>query len=78
MQSRNLPVTYINYTDEGHGFQRPANRLSFYAAMEGFLGRCLGGRAEPVGKAFEDASAEVLAGADQIPGLEAVAPRRSE
>jgi dipeptidyl aminopeptidase/acylaminoacyl peptidase len=78
MQANDLPVTYINYPDEGHGFQRPANRLSFYAAMEGFLGECLGGRAEPIGNAFVGSSAEIIAGGDLVPGLGAVAGARGQ
>jgi dipeptidyl aminopeptidase/acylaminoacyl peptidase len=42
-------VQYVIYSDEGHGFARPENRLHFYAIAEGFLARHLGGRAEPVG-----------------------------
>ena len=72
MQAKNLPVTYINYPDEGHGFQKPENRLSFFAAMEGFLGKCLGGRVQPIGDSFEGSSGEVLAGAEYIDGLEGV------
>jgi dipeptidyl aminopeptidase/acylaminoacyl peptidase len=41
-------VEYVIYTDEGHGFARPENRLHFYAIAEAFLARHLGGRAEPV------------------------------
>lgn len=69
MRERNLPVTYVIYPDEGHGFARPQNRTSFYAVTEGFLQQCLGGRAEPIGRDFEGASLEVKAGADRIPGL---------
>ncbi|WP_234028159.1 S9 family peptidase [Qipengyuania aquimaris] len=69
MQAKNLPVTYINYPDEGHGFQKPENRLSFFAAMEGFLGTCLGGRTQPIGESFEGSSAEILAGAEYVEGL---------
>ncbi|WP_255536559.1 S9 family peptidase [Pacificimonas pallii] len=69
MQAKGLPVTYINYPDEGHGFQEPANRLSFFAAMEGFLGQCLGGRVEPIGDDFDGSSAEVIAGAEYVEGL---------
>ena len=72
MQAKNLPVTYINYPDEGHGFQKPENRLSFFAAMEGFLGKCLGVRVQPIGDSFEGSSGEVLAGAEYIDGLENV------
>jgi len=44
-----IPVTYVLYSDEGHGFVRPENRLSFYAVSELFLAKYLGGRAEEVG-----------------------------
>src|SRR5690606_7875957 len=37
MQEKGIPVTYIVYPDEGHGFARPENRLSFYAVTEAFL-----------------------------------------
>ncbi len=74
MRARALPVTYVLYPDEGHGFARPQNRTSFYAISEGFLQQCLGGRAEPIGRDFEGASLQVKEGADQIPGLaEAIA-----
>ena len=49
LQKANLPVEYALYTDEGHGFARPENRLHFYAVAEEFLAKYLGGRAEPVG-----------------------------
>ncbi len=39
-------VEYVIYTDEGHGFVRPENRLHFFARAEAFLARHLGGRAE--------------------------------
>jgi dipeptidyl aminopeptidase/acylaminoacyl peptidase len=49
MRKANIPVEYVLYTDEGHGFARPENRLHFYALAEQFLAKHLGGRAEPVG-----------------------------
>jgi dipeptidyl aminopeptidase/acylaminoacyl peptidase len=71
MKSRKLPVTYVLYPDEGHGFARPQNRISFYAVAEGFLSKCLGGRAEPIGNDFAGASLKVMDGADYIEGLPA-------
>jgi dipeptidyl aminopeptidase/acylaminoacyl peptidase len=41
-------VTYVLYTDEGHGFARPENRLDFTARAEKFLAEVLGGRYEPL------------------------------
>ena len=69
MQDKNLPVTYVLYGDEGHGFVRPENRLSFYAIAESFLAENLGGRYEPIGKDFEGANFTVPAGIDDVPGL---------
>jgi dipeptidyl aminopeptidase/acylaminoacyl peptidase len=71
MQERGIPVTYALYPDEGHGFARPENRMSFYAVTEGFLGACLGGPAQPLGEDLEGSSLQVPVGADIIDGLEA-------
>jgi len=69
MTQRGIPVTYLLYRDEGHGFARPENNLSFMAVAEAFLARCLGGRFQPVDDDFAGSSIEVVAGADQIRGL---------
>ena len=71
MKEKGLPVTYVNFPDEGHGFARPENRLAFYSVMEGFLSECLGGRAESFGSAFEGSTIQVLDGAAYVDGLEA-------
>ncbi len=75
MRAKKLPVTYVNFTDEGHGFQRPENRLAFFAITEGFLQQCLKGRAEPIGDAFKGSSIEVLEGAQFVPGVSAALPK---
>lgn len=49
MREKDLPVTYVVYSDEGHGFARPQNRLDFFARSEQFLATHLGGRSEPIG-----------------------------
>jgi dipeptidyl aminopeptidase/acylaminoacyl peptidase len=69
MQEHKIPVTYVLYPDEGHGFRRPENRNSFNAVTEAFLAEQLGGRFEPVGDDFKGATIEVPAGADDVPGL---------
>jgi dipeptidyl aminopeptidase/acylaminoacyl peptidase len=76
MQRRGIPVTYVLYPDEGHGFVRPENRLSFSAVVEAFLSRHLGGRFEPVGRDFADSTITVPTGADDVPGLRAALPPR--
>jgi dipeptidyl aminopeptidase/acylaminoacyl peptidase len=74
MQDANISVTYLLYTDEGHGFARPENRLSFYAVTDAFLAEHLGGRYEPIGDDFEGSSIIVQSGAEEVPGLaEAIA-----
>ena len=46
MRHNQLPVEYLLFADEGHGFARPENRIKFYAAAENFLAKYLGGRCE--------------------------------
>ena len=69
MQGKNIPVTYVLYTDEGHGFARPENRLSFNAVSEIFLSQILGGRSEPIGDDFKNSSITVPNGSENIPNL---------
>jgi acylaminoacyl-peptidase len=69
MQARDIPVTYIVYPDEGHGFQRPPNQLSHLAIAEAFFALHLGGACEPVGEDFEGSSHDVRAGADILSDL---------
>ncbi len=69
MKAKNIPVTYLLYPDEGHGFARPENRLSFYAVSEAFLAAHLGGRVEPVGDDFKNSTITCRAGGDQVAGL---------
>ncbi len=76
MQRRGIPVTYVLYPDEGHGFARPENRQSFNAVAEAFLGRHLGGRVEPIGRDFEGSTITVPTGAEGVPGLRAALAAR--
>ena len=69
MQEKNIPVTYVLFSDEGHGFARPENRLSFIAVAEAFLANHLGGRHEPIKDAFKGSSISIPVGAETIPGL---------
>ena len=57
------------YPDEGHGFARPQNNLSFAALAEAFLARCLGGRVQPIGDDLTGSSLTVPIGAEEVPGL---------
>ena len=69
MKAKNIPVTYVLYPDEGHGFAKPDNRIGFNAVAEAFLGNCLGGRVEPLGETVRKSTAQVLHGAEHVPGL---------
>jgi dipeptidyl aminopeptidase/acylaminoacyl peptidase len=62
MQAKKIPVTYVVFPDEGHGFARPVNNIAFNAVTENFLQSCLKGRAEPVGGALAASTAQVKAG----------------
>lgn len=69
MREKKIPVTYVLFPDEGHGFARPPNSLAFQAVSEAFVAEHLGGRYEPIGDAFDDSTIEVPTGADDVPGL---------
>jgi dipeptidyl aminopeptidase/acylaminoacyl peptidase len=70
MKAKGIPVTYVLFPDEGHGFARPANNIAFNAVAENFLQTCLGGRAEPIGDGLKGSSIKVLQGADIVNGLQ--------
>ena len=77
MKEKNIPVTYVLYPDEGHGFARPENRTAFYAVTEVFLAEHLGGRYQPLSAELAASTMLVPAGADDIPGLPETIKRRS-
>ena len=56
LRSRSIPVTYLLFPDEGHGFARPENNLSYHAQAEAFLAMHLGGRCEPDDPVIRDRS----------------------
>jgi dipeptidyl aminopeptidase/acylaminoacyl peptidase len=70
MARKKIPVTYVLYPDEGHGFARPENNLSFNAIAEAFLAKHLGGSCQPIGNDLKGSSLIVVTGAEQIPGLQ--------
>lgn len=69
MQAKKIPVTYVLFPDEGHGFARPENNLAFYAVTEAFLSQHIGGRYQPIDDELEDSSIQIPAGAELVPGL---------
>ena len=73
MEKAKIPVTYVLFPDEGHGFRRPENNIAFNAVAENFLAPCLGGRAEPVGETLGKSTAEIVTGGQFVNGLTASA-----
>jgi dienelactone hydrolase len=69
LKSRNAPVTYITFRDEGHGFVRPVNRFAFYAVAEAFLAKHLGGRCQPFESDLTGSTMKVEVGGELVPGL---------
>ncbi|MEL7198992.1 MAG: S9 family peptidase [Pseudomonadota bacterium] len=70
MKEASIPVTYVLYPDEGHGFAKPVNNISYTAITENFLATCLGGRSEPIGDTVAESTAEILEGKEHVQGLE--------
>jgi dipeptidyl aminopeptidase/acylaminoacyl peptidase len=77
MEAKHIPVTYVVFPDEGHGFARPVNNIAFNAVAENFLASCLKGRAEPIGAALQASTAQVKQGAEFVPGLKDAAPAQA-
>ena len=73
MKAKNIPVTYVLFPDEGHGFAKPANNIAFNAVAENFLATCLGGRAEPIGGTVKGSTAQIVDGGQFVSGLGVVA-----
>ncbi|MCM4166430.1 Dipeptidyl aminopeptidase BIII [Arenibacter antarcticus] len=60
MNEKQIPVTYVLYPDEGHGFARPENNLSFFAVSEVFLAQHIGGRYQEIGDDFKGSSIQII------------------
>jgi len=59
LKSSNIPVTYVLFSNEGHGFSHPENDMAFWGIAEKFLGECLGGKIEPMTNEIEKSTAKV-------------------
>lgn len=64
MQAKAIPLTYVLFPDEGHGFARPENNIAFNAIAEEFLAAHLGGRYELAGETVAASTARFLARAE--------------
>jgi dipeptidyl aminopeptidase/acylaminoacyl peptidase len=70
MKAHKLPVSYVVFPDEGHGFARPVNTIAFFGVAEAFLSAHLGGSYLPLTKdELEASSMQIKEGRDGIPGL---------
>ena len=46
MKAKEIDYEYLLFENEGHGFARPENRMTFYKSAEKFLEKHLGGRSQ--------------------------------
>ncbi len=69
MTDKKIPVTYVLFPDEGHGFARPNNSLAFNAVTEAFLAVQLGGRTKRSATRLDGSTITVPTGAEDVPGL---------
>ena len=70
MKKNQKPVLYVLFPDEGHAFVKIENDLAFYAIMEAFLAKELGGRFQEIGDDVKNSSAIIVEGKDIIDGLQ--------
>ncbi|KZR86133.1 Prolyl tripeptidyl peptidase precursor [Synechococcus sp. MIT S9509] len=56
MTSRKLPIDFVVFPDEGHGWANPRNALAWAALEEHFLQQHIGGRVEPFGDVLKQSS----------------------
>jgi dipeptidyl aminopeptidase/acylaminoacyl peptidase len=69
MDRNGIPVTYVVFPDEGHGFARPENMTAFTAVTEAFLAKHLGGGMEPITSELGDSTAQMRRIGDlELPG----------
>lgn len=69
MEAADIPVTYVLFPDEGHGFRRPENNIAFNAVTENFLATCLGGRAEEMGDVLKPSTAQIPNGREFVQSM---------
>jgi dipeptidyl aminopeptidase/acylaminoacyl peptidase len=64
-----VEVIYLVFPDEGHSFVQMPNLLAFFAAVEMFLAKHLGGRFEPPDTHVRRSSMRIEAGAELLRGF---------
>jgi dipeptidyl aminopeptidase/acylaminoacyl peptidase len=69
MDAKQIPVTYVVYPDEGHGFARPENMKAFTAVTEAFFAKHLSGAHQPITSELTDSTAQLRRlGGLELPG----------
>jgi dipeptidyl aminopeptidase/acylaminoacyl peptidase len=67
MKGKKLPVVYVLYPNEGHGFRKETNVKSYMAITELFLAKIMGGRFEPINSGeLEGSSHQILEGKEML------------
>ena len=66
MKKHQKPVIYVLFPDEGHAFVKIKNDIVFYAIMEAFLAKELGGRFQKIGDDLKNSSAIIIEGKELI------------
>lgn len=60
MVKKQIPVEYVLFPDEGHGFYKAQNNRAANAIIEGFLQKILKGRLEPIEGDVKNSSAKMI------------------
>ena len=76
MNEKKIPVTYVLFHDEGHGFARPENRFAFYADHRRLPGQAPRRPLRADRRAFKGADFSVPSGKDQVPGVAEALPTK--
>jgi dipeptidyl aminopeptidase/acylaminoacyl peptidase len=71
LQRCGVEVVYLVFPDEGHSFVQMPNLLAFFAAVEMFLAKHLGGQFEPPDANVRRSTMTIEAGVQSLPGLAA-------
>ena len=62
----NVPFVYVEYPNEGHGFEEIDNIMSFYSIAETFLNKFIGGRLEETTDEVIDSEAQIKYGQEYL------------
>lgn len=70
LRDSDVPLTYLDYSDEGHIITKLENRVAFFAVLDAFLAPCLGGTPSTIKREEINRSSLTLrSGGEHILGL---------